>query len=110
MSEKPTTSIAPDEDDAPHFTREMAERGEHAVGTHVLQQADPPLRTRRGRPALAEGERKQQVTLRLSPDVLAHFRSTGEGWQTRIDEALRAHIAAGRYGRQTPLSAGSTGV
>jgi uncharacterized protein (DUF4415 family) len=25
----------------------------------------------------------------LSPDVLAYFRKTGPGWQTRIDEALR---------------------
>jgi uncharacterized protein (DUF4415 family) len=27
--------------------------------------------------------------LRLSPDALDYFRSTGPGWQTRIDEALR---------------------
>src|SRR5688572_18431885 len=35
---------------------------------------------------------KQLVSLRLSPDVLAHYKSTGPGWQTRIDEALRAGI------------------
>ena len=33
---------------------------------------------------------KRQVTLRLDPDVLAKFRATGHGWQTRINEALRA--------------------
>lgn len=33
---------------------------------------------------------KQQVTLRLDPDVLAKFRATGPGWQTRVNEALRA--------------------
>jgi uncharacterized protein (DUF4415 family) len=32
---------------------------------------------------------KKSVHLRLSPDVLDYFRSTGPGWQTRIDEALR---------------------
>lgn len=32
---------------------------------------------------------KKPVTLRLSPDVLEHFRASGRGWQTRIDEALR---------------------
>jgi uncharacterized protein (DUF4415 family) len=32
---------------------------------------------------------KQQVTLRLDRDVLERFRSTGEGWQSRINEALR---------------------
>jgi uncharacterized protein (DUF4415 family) len=44
----------------------------------------------------ARGERgaqktptKQQVTLRLDRDVLERFRATGEGWQSRINEALR---------------------
>ena len=33
---------------------------------------------------------KQQVTLRLDPDVIAKFRATGPGWQARINAALRA--------------------
>ena len=33
---------------------------------------------------------KQQVTLRLDPDVVAKFRNTGAGWQARINAALRA--------------------
>jgi len=32
---------------------------------------------------------KKLVSLRLSPEVLTYFRATGEGWQSRIDEALR---------------------
>lgn len=32
---------------------------------------------------------KQLLTLRLDPDVIASFRATGEGWQTRMNEALR---------------------
>lgn len=32
---------------------------------------------------------KEQVAIRLSPDVLAAFRAAGPGWQTRIDAALR---------------------
>lgn len=32
---------------------------------------------------------KQQVTLRLDRDVLERFRSTGPGWQRRINKALR---------------------
>lgn len=31
---------------------------------------------------------KEMITLRLSKSVLTHFRETGKGWQTRIDEAL----------------------
>jgi uncharacterized protein (DUF4415 family) len=42
---------------------------------------------RRGRPKAAST--KQQVTLRLDRDVLDRFRETGEGWQSRINEALR---------------------
>lgn len=32
---------------------------------------------------------KEQVAVRYSPDVLAAFRATGAGWQTRMNEALR---------------------
>ena len=40
----------------------------------------------RGRP-LGSGT-KEQVTLRLDEQILEHFRSTGTGWQTRINDAL----------------------
>jgi uncharacterized protein (DUF4415 family) len=33
--------------------------------------------------------RKVPVSLRLSPEVVAHYRATGPGWQRRIDEDLR---------------------
>ncbi len=42
---------------------------------------------------------KQQVTLRLDSDVLNSFRSTGAGWQGRINAALRK--AAGQTGRRS---------
>ena len=32
---------------------------------------------------------KKLVSLRLSPDVLDHFKAKGPGWQSRIDDALR---------------------
>jgi uncharacterized protein (DUF4415 family) len=32
---------------------------------------------------------KKLVSLRLSPEVLEHFKATGDGWQSRIDETLR---------------------
>jgi uncharacterized protein (DUF4415 family) len=37
---------------------------------------------------------KIPTTLRLSPEVMAYFKSTGEGWQTRVDAALREYIQA----------------
>lgn len=35
---------------------------------------------------------KERISIRLSPDVAAYFRSTGKGWQTRIDAALREWV------------------
>jgi uncharacterized protein (DUF4415 family) len=32
---------------------------------------------------------KEQVAIRYSPEVLAAFRATGAGWQTRMNEALK---------------------
>jgi len=36
---------------------------------------------------------KQLVSLRLDPDVIAHFKAQGAGWQTRINKALRKVMA-----------------
>ncbi|PHY06642.1 MAG: hypothetical protein CK528_07980 [Alcaligenaceae bacterium] len=35
---------------------------------------------------------KERITIRLSRDVLSGFRATGQGWQTRVDGALRQYI------------------
>ena len=32
---------------------------------------------------------KEVINIRLSPEVLSAFRATGDGWQTRVDGALR---------------------
>lgn len=42
---------------------------------------------KRGRPPA--NSPKQPVNIRLSPEVLDTFKSTGAGWQTRINNALR---------------------
>jgi len=33
--------------------------------------------------------RKEQVAVRYDAEVLAHFRATGKGWQTRMNDALK---------------------
>jgi uncharacterized protein (DUF4415 family) len=45
---------------------------------------------RRGRPPKAD--RKQIVTIRLDREVLEHFRKSGPGWQTKINEILRRAV------------------
>ena len=45
---------------------------------------------RRGRP-LGSGS-KTQETLRLDVEVVEKFRASGDGWQTRINDALKTWI------------------
>ena len=49
-----------------------------------------PLRTLRGRPK--SGSAKQLVSVRYSQEVLTYFKSTGEGWQSRMDGVLRDFV------------------
>lgn len=57
-------------------------------------EAVPELLTdrRRGRPA-PQG-RKESVTIRYDREVLAAFRATGPGWQSRMNAALKEWLAA----------------
>lgn len=32
---------------------------------------------------------KVPLSIRLSPEVVSHYKATGPGWQTRIDEDLK---------------------
>ena len=52
------------------------------------EQAKPLVR--RGRP-LGSGT-KTQVTLRLDVEVVEKFRASGDGWQTRINDALKSWV------------------
>lgn len=35
---------------------------------------------------------KTQITLRLDADLVLHFRETGKGWQTRVNDTLREAV------------------
>lgn len=50
-----------------------------------------PMRALRGRPKSANP--KQLVSVRYSPEVLAFFKATGEGWQSRMDGVLRQYVS-----------------
>lgn len=67
-----------DPDDAPKLTDDWFAGAEVRDGDKIV---------RRGRPRSANA--KTAVSLRLDPEVVEWFRSTGTGWQTRINEALR---------------------
>ena len=64
----------------------QAKRGEYAA-VHTPEQI---MARRPGRPAgSVKTEPKVSTTIRLSPDVVQAFRASGDGWQTRIDAALK---------------------
>lgn len=48
------------------------------------------FRRTRGRPH--GSGKKEQVTLRIDTEILEQFKATGNGWQTRINDALRDWI------------------
>jgi uncharacterized protein (DUF4415 family) len=71
--------ITPEEyEEIPELTEEWFARAQLHIGG---------VPVKRGRPK-AENP-KQAVNLRLDPEVVAHFRATGRGWQGRINQALR---------------------
>jgi uncharacterized protein (DUF4415 family) len=47
------------------------------------------LRKKLGMRGAQKAPTKERVTIRLSADVVARFRATGAGWQTRMDAALK---------------------
>jgi uncharacterized protein (DUF4415 family) len=66
-----------DQDDAPALGADFFARAK-------LHKAGKPVR---GRPKLAN--RKQAVSLRLDPDVVAAYKAKGPGWQSLINADLR---------------------
>lgn len=90
MSAKLPNSKKPwvDPDDAPEITDAWVREADLYHGEKLV---------RRGRPKAAVT--KEPVKLRLDPDVLAALRATGDGWQTRVNDMLRANLKlAGRLG------------
>jgi uncharacterized protein (DUF4415 family) len=81
-----TPAIWNDPDDAPELTAAFFKSADLYEGTKIKA---------RGRPKAVTT--KEPVKLRLDADVLAALRASGEGWQTRINETLRASLRlAGR--------------
>ena len=50
-----------------------------------------PIRALRGRPK--SENKKLLLSVRYSPEVIAFFKASGEGWQSRMDGVLRQYVA-----------------
>ena len=70
--------------DAPELNDDWFSRARPAPEVHP-ELAEYPLRKRGKQKAPV----KERVTLRLDADLAAHLRSSGPGWQTRLNKMLR---------------------
>ena len=82
------------DDDAPELTPEQL--AEFRPAREVLTPEQFATVTGRGRPR-AENP-KVPVTIRLDRDVVAAYKATGKGWQTKINETLRRSAARLKQG------------
>lgn len=90
-----------DPDDAPDLSVAEMSKAVWRMGTQVVSTAEgmatmaQVAKAKRGRPRAPVT--KEAVKIRLDADVLAALRATGDGWQTRINDTLRASLhLAGR--------------
>lgn len=89
MPHKPDPELIDDE--APEATDEWFRKARPAaevlpelIGRNAAQEL---LKPKRGRPPSASP--KEHVNIRLDADIVKAFKSTGSGWQTRLNNALR---------------------
>jgi uncharacterized protein (DUF4415 family) len=75
--------IADSKQTASYWSGAVVTKGGGAV---AVQQALSAARKGRGP---QKTPTKELINIRLSPDVLDAFRSSGRGWQTKIDGALK---------------------
>ncbi|MCK8457222.1 MULTISPECIES: BrnA antitoxin family protein [Sphingomonas] len=78
------------EHDNPELTEADFARSRPIADFPELAAAFPNGSKPRGRPKGSVTSGKSLVSLRLDNDVLERFRASGPGWQSRINETLRA--------------------
>jgi uncharacterized protein (DUF4415 family) len=79
-----------DLDDAPELTDEFFAKATPMISDKVVSREEFKAAAKeamRGRPA-GTGT-KSSTTVRFDNDILTAFKSTGKGWQTRMNNALR---------------------
>ncbi len=85
------------DDENPEWTVEDFRRARpaHEVLPEVLGTRLAAELTKRkpGQRGAQKKPKKESVTVRYSRDVLEYFRSTGPGWHSRLDEALKEWVA-----------------
>jgi uncharacterized protein (DUF4415 family) len=74
----------------PLFTWDGKDENDRPLSKDELQAGIQAYRRQKGRPV---GSDKESTTIRFDREILLAFRSGGEGWQTRMNEALKEWLA-----------------
>jgi uncharacterized protein (DUF4415 family) len=78
--------ITPEEyEEIPELTEEWFQQADYYEGGKLIRKGRPP-----------SDNSKKLVSLRLSPEVIDHFKAAGPGWQTRINETLLKSVRSRR--------------
>lgn len=81
-----------DDDDAPELTKELAKKLRPA-SEMLPQDLYAALVARKpGQRGKQKKPTKKPTYIRLDPEVLDYFKSTGDGWQSRINNFLKAAV------------------
>ena len=72
---------SPDRDEAPEITAEWIASADLYKGSKLIRRGRPPSENP-----------KQLLSLRLPPEVISGWKSSGPGWQTRMAEVLRKSV------------------
>ncbi|MBI5319775.1 BrnA antitoxin family protein [Bradyrhizobium sp.] len=80
----------PFEAENPEWTKsDFARAAKFPAGVRLKDLKPGELARMVGKRGPQKAPTKIHVSIRLSPEVLKHFKSKGPGWQSRIDDALR---------------------
>ena len=89
VSKRPTVVMPTVEEDKLILTAAESDPDAQPLTPKQLKEM-VPLRKVLGRPK--SERRKVLLSVRYSPEVIAFFKSTGEGWQSRMDGVLREYV------------------
>ena len=85
--------------DAPELDEEWFRRARPAA--EVVPRIVERWRRTRGK---QKAPTKEPISIRLDGDILAYYRATGKGWQSRINETLREYITGAGESQETESS------
>jgi uncharacterized protein (DUF4415 family) len=90
-NERINRGIAADPDTLEWTTEEFAKA---RPASEVLPRGlfETAVKRRKGQRGPQKAPVKKAITLRIDPDILARYKATGPGWQSRMNEALRRSL------------------